>query len=96
MGARNRQSVAINQQLATGAQATTTNPTKSSPFLSMNQPTQDKPKPPPEIIKEACYRMNERLGILCDTAEPTPEQLRLAEADYWATIQQWRSGVLKP
>jgi hypothetical protein len=38
-----------------------------------------------ELKIEMDYRIQERLGILCGAAEPTPEQLKLAtaEADQW-------------
>ncbi len=33
---------------------------------------------PPGLSEEAAYRYHERLGILCGTAEPTPEQHLIA------------------
>lgn len=33
---------------------------------------------PRGLSEEATYRFHERLGILCGSSEPTPEQLRLA------------------
>ena len=33
---------------------------------------------PVGLSPEATYRYHERLGILCGTADPTPEQLRIA------------------
>ena len=33
---------------------------------------------PPNLSPEATYRYHERLGILCGTADPTPEQHRIA------------------
>jgi len=33
---------------------------------------------PSGLSEEATYRYHERLGILCGTADPTPEQLRIA------------------
>lgn len=47
----------------------------------------------PEMEAELAYRITERLGMLCGTATPTPEQLEIAqaEADTWET--DWRLGV---
>ena len=38
-----------------------------------------------ELYAEYSYRRDERLGILCEDREPTPEQLAIAtsEADLW-------------
>lgn len=36
---------------------------------------------PTGLSEEAAYRYHERLGILCGTAEPTPEQLRIAQLE---------------
>jgi len=33
---------------------------------------------PSGLSEEAAYRYHERLGILCGTDDPTPEQLRIA------------------
>lgn len=33
---------------------------------------------PANLSAEAAYRYYERLGLLCGTADPTPEQLRIA------------------
>ncbi len=63
--------------------------------MSATDTTKPQPRPPASIIAEACYAMNERLGILCEGKEPTPAQVKLAEADYWRTIARWRSGELK-
>lgn len=52
------------------------------------------PRPPAIIVAEACYAMNERLGILCGDKEPTQEQAKIAEADYWRVIARWRKGEL--
>ena len=32
-----------------------------------------------ELSQEWLYRYEERLGILCGTADPTPEQIKIAE-----------------
>lgn len=34
-----------------------------------------------ELQAEADYRFNERIGILCGDAEPTPEQIAIAQDD---------------
>jgi hypothetical protein len=36
---------------------------------------------PTGLSEEAAYRYHERLGILCGTSEPTPEQLRIAKLE---------------
>lgn len=33
---------------------------------------------PPNLSPEATYLYHERLGLLCGTADPTPEQHRIA------------------
>lgn len=40
---------------------------------------------PTELLTEHEYRFQERLGILCGSATPTPEQIAIArsEADAW-------------
>lgn len=40
----------------------------------------------PEERKEWTYRRDERLGVLCGTAEPTAEQTAMAEAEAHETI----------
>jgi hypothetical protein len=49
-----------------------------------------------ELEAEHRYRVQERLGILCGSAEPTPEQLAIAtmEADEW--LFQARQQQTKP
>lgn len=52
-----------------------------------------------ELHKEYTYRVSERLGVLCGSDDPTPEQLSIAqfEADQWLTetTQQKPAGQLK-
>lgn len=35
----------------------------------------------PELQEEWEYRFNERLGIMCEDREPTPEQVRVARTE---------------
>lgn len=44
-----------------------------------------------ELQEEWDYRYHERIGIMCGTAEPTPEQEQLARQEADATIQQLRA-----
>lgn len=42
----------------------------------------------PELEKEKYYRYEERLGILCGTAEPTSEQMEIARKEADATVTE--------
>ena len=49
---------------------------------------------PDSIRLEAKYRREERLGILCGSDEPTEEQRKIADRDFWKTVQAWKDGKL--
>lgn len=49
---------------------------------------------PASIRLEAEYRREERLGILCGSEEPTEEQQKIADRDFWRVIQAWKDGKL--
>ena len=44
-----------------------------------------------ELQKEYWYRVEERLGVLCGTDPPTPEQWKLAQDEAQETINQLRN-----
>jgi len=50
---------------------------------------------PTEIEREKRYRREERLAILCEDEDPTPEQLAMANADAAAWEKSHRES-LKP
>lgn len=41
-----------------------------------------------DLKAEHAYRLQERLGHLCEDREPTPEQLAMAEAEAQAIIER--------
>ena len=42
----------------------------------------------PEAMDEWLYRKSERLGILCGAADPTPEQIEIAEREADAAVKE--------
>ena len=49
---------------------------------------------PSELAVEFEYRKQERLGILCGEATPTPEQIKLATDEARADIQRLKEAGL--
>jgi len=50
---------------------------------------------PASIRLEAEYRREERLGILCGSDEPTEEQRKIADRDFWRVVAMWKNGTLQ-